>query len=317
MLPIWKDKLSIEKITDRWSQEIQPPTSREELLDFFETAWWRGEWKTDSPLTPLALLKSMYRSARERDLTTLVFVTKEDGTISEGIELAGGGLLFDDVNELERPTIPVPSNDPETWTDASCAAPFELLSQTPSRKYYRDRTIQFLMMEIDRRQFVRLLAAHGLDIPTFWGLPIEKPSELHEKALNSTHRKQVPPACLEVRKRGGKPVKLEKVKQEMRRDIQERRQTVASLRAMREKELQDYGGGVSRDTGRKARAAVLSEIAEETMRRDIGEGRLTLTGLREMLEKELEERYGVSRDTARKARDVVLSEFVEESNRDK
>ena len=312
MLPIWKDKLSIEKITDRWSQEIQPPTSWEELLDFFKTAWWRGQWKTDGPLTPLALLKSMYRSERGRDLTTLVFVTKED----EGIELADGGLLFD-ANELERPAILVPSNDPETWTEASCAAAFEVLSRTRSRKYYPDRTIQFLMMEIDRHQFVRLLAAHGLDLPTFWGLPIEKPSELHEKAPNSTHRKQVPPTCLEVRKRGVKPVKLEKAKQEMRRDIQERRQTVASLRAMREKELQDYGGGVSRDTGRKARAAVLSEIAEETMRRDIGEGRLTPTGLREMLEKELEERYGVSRDMARKARDVVLSEFVEESNRDK
>ena len=312
MLPIWKDKLSIEKITDRWSQEIQPPTSREGLLGFFETAWWRGLWKTAGPLTPLALLKSMYRSARERDLTTLVFVTKED----EGIELADGGLLFD-ASDLERPAILVPSNDPETWTEASCAAAFEVLSRTRSRKYYPDRTIQFLMMEIDRHQFVRLLAAHGLDLPTFWGLPIEKPSELHEKAPNSTHRKQVPPTCLEVRKRGVKPVKLEKAKQEMRRDIQERRQTVASLRAMREKELQDYGGGVSRDTGRKARAAALSEIAEETMRRDIGEGRLTPTGLREMLEKELEERYGVSRDMARKARDVVLSEFVEESNRDK
>jgi len=261
MLPIWKDKLSIEKITDRWSQEIQPPTSREELLDFFETAWWRGQWKTDGPLTPLALLKSMCRSARERDLTTLVFVTKED----EGIELADGGLLFD-VNELERPAILVPSNDPETWTEASCAAAFEVLSQTSSRKHYPDRTIQFLMMEIDRHQFVRLLTAYGLDLPKFWRPPIEKPSELHEKAQNSTHRKQVPPVRLEVRKRGPGPVKLEKVKQEMRRDIQEGRQTVASLRAMREKELQAYGGGVSRDTGRKARDVVLSELVEESSR---------------------------------------------------
>src|SRR5262249_2072156 len=207
------------------------------------------------------LLKSMCRSARERDLTTLVFVTKED----EGIELADGGLLFD-VNELERPAILVPSNDPETWTEASCAAAFEVLSQTSSRKHYPDRTIQFLMMEIDRHQFVRLLTAYGLDLPKFWRPPIEKPSELHEKAQNSTHRKQVPPVRLEVRKRGPGPVKLEKVKQEMRRDIQEGRQTVASLRAMREKELQAYGGGVSRDTGRKARDVVLSELVEESSR---------------------------------------------------
>src|SRR6516225_11183474 len=149
---ICRDRHSISDITDGWSREIQPPTSREELLDFFETAWWRGLWKTAGPLTPLALLKRMYRSARERDLTTLVFVTKED----EGIELADGSLQF---NDLMKPCILVPSNDPETWAEASCAAAFEVLSRTPSREHYPDRTIQFLIMEIDRHQFVRLLTA--------------------------------------------------------------------------------------------------------------------------------------------------------------
>jgi len=313
---ICRDRHSISDITDGWSREIQPPTSREELLDFFETAWWRGQWKTDGPLTPLALLKSMYRSARERDLTTLVFVTKEDETISEGIELADGGLLFD-VNELERPAILVPSNDPETWTEASCAAAFEVLSRTPSREYYPDRTIQFLMMEIDRHQFVRLLTAHGLDLPKFWRPPISEPLELEKEARVSSAPEPSSPMGLEVRQRGPKPTKAERVKEAMRRDIEEGRQTVASLRAMREKELQAYGGGVSRDTGRKARAAILSEITKEVMKRDIREGRLTPAGLREMPENKLEERYGVSRDIACEARDEVLSEIVEESNHDK
>jgi len=313
MLPIWKDKLSIEKITDRWSQEIRPPTSREELLDFFKTAWWRGEWKTDSPLTHLALLKSMYRSARERDLTTLVFVSKEDGTISEGIELAGGGLLFD-FNELERPTIPVPSNDPETWTDASCAAAFELLSQTPLRKYHPDRTIQFLMMEIDYRQFVQLVAAYGLDLPNFWRPSIPKPAELQKQAdisisSKSSKEDRSSPLRPEIRKRGRRPRKFEQTKEAMRRDIREGL-AVTTLDAMPEKELEQRYG-VSRDTARKSRAEILSE---EAMRRDIREGRLTLARLREMRDEELEARYGVS---CGKARDVVLSEIVEESNHDK
>src|SRR6516165_4057800 len=258
MLPICRDKLSIEKITDGWSREIQPPTSREELLDFFETAWWLGQWKTDGPLTPLALLKSMYRSARERDLTTLVFVT----TISEGIELADGSLQFD-VNDLMKPRILLPSNDPETWTEASCAAAFEVLSQTSSREYYPDRTIQFLMMEIDRHQFVRLLTAHGLDLPKFWRPPISEPLELEKEARVSSAPEPSSPMGLEVRPRGPKPTKAERVKEAMRRDIREGQRTMASLRAMREKELQAYGGGVSRDTGRKARAAILSEITKE------------------------------------------------------
>ena len=65
MLPIYKeDKLSVAKITDCWTREIQPPRSREELQDFLEAAWWRGELKTDTSFTRLALLKSMFRSAR-------------------------------------------------------------------------------------------------------------------------------------------------------------------------------------------------------------------------------------------------------------
>jgi len=317
MLPIWKDKLSIEKITDRWSQEIQPPTSREELLDFFETAWWRGRWKTDGPFTPLALLKSMYRSARERDLTTLVFVTKED-EISEGIELADGGLLFD-ANELERPAILVlvPSNDPETWTEASCAAAFEVLSRTPSREYYPDRTIQFLMMEIDRHQFVRLLTAHGLDLPKFWRPPISEPPELEKEARVSSAPEPSSPMGLEVRQRGRKPTKFKRVKEAMRRDIREGQRTMASLDALLEKDLVDAYGGFSRDTMRKARTAVLSEMVEDAMKRDLRESRRTADSLRTMPEKELGETYGISSDIASKARTTVLSEIVEEPNHDK
>ena len=121
--PIYReDKLSVEIITECWSREIQPFRSRDELLDFLEAAWWRGDLKVDS-FTRLALLKSMFRSARAGDWAGLVFVTQEDAILPEGIELADGGLLFD-VNDLERPRIPVPSNDPESWTDASCASTY-------------------------------------------------------------------------------------------------------------------------------------------------------------------------------------------------
>ena len=314
MLPICRDKLPIERITRRWSQEIQPPTSPEELLDFLEGAWWRGELKTEGPLTPLALLKTMYTSAREGHLTTLVFITKTDEATPHGIELADNSLQFD-VNDLMKPRILVPSNDPETWTEASCAAAFEVLSRTPSRKYYRDRTIQFLMMEIDRHQFVRLLAAYGFDLPNFWRPPLPRPAELQKRvdiSISSKPSKEdrYSPLRPDIRKRGPQPRKFEQTKEVMRRDIREGLLTVPTLDAMLEKELkQRYG--VSRDTARKARAEILSE---EAMRRDIREGRLTPARLREMRDEELEERYGVS---CGKARDVVLLEFVEESNHDK
>jgi hypothetical protein len=313
MLPICRDKLPIERITYCWSQEIQPPISPEELLNFLERAWWRGELKTDGPLTPLALLKSMYTSTREGHLTTLVFVTKEDETTPQGIKLADGSLQFN-VNDLmkPKPRILVPSNDPETWDAATCAPAFEALAEKPSRKYYRDRTIQFLMMEIDYHQFVQLVAAYGLDLPNFWRPSIPKPAELQKQAdisISSKSSKEVP-LRPEIRKRGPQPRKFEQTKEAMRRDIRKGLLAVTTLDAMLEKELkQRYG--VSRDTARKSRAEILSE---EAMRRDIREGRLTLARLREMRDEELEARYGVFRG---KARDVVLSEFVEESNHDK
>jgi hypothetical protein len=63
-----------------------------------------------------------------------------------------------------------------------------------------------------------------------------------------------------VRKRGPRSAKLERVKEAMRADIRERRQTANSLHAMLEKELETTYG-VSRDTARKARNAVLSELS--------------------------------------------------------
>jgi len=272
MLPIYKeDKLSVEIITECWSREIQPSRSRDELLDFLEVAWWRGELKTDTSFTPLALLKSMFRSAREGDLTDVIFVTKDDATVP--LELADGSLLFD-VNDL-KPQILVPSNDPETWTDASCAPAFEALAQKASRKHYSDRTkhysdrtIQFLMMEVYRDQFVRLLKAHGLRLPKFWRPAISKPLQLKEQTYTSkdgkAFLKETPPAGLYVRNRGPKPIKFERAKKEMRRDIEVRRQTVTSLSAMPEKVLKEYGGGVSRDTARRARTATLSEIVDKS-----------------------------------------------------
>ena len=208
MPPIYKeDKLSVDKITDCWPREIQPPRSRQELQDFLEAAWWRGELKTDTSFTRLALLKSMFRSARAGDLPKLVFVTQENPMLPQGIE-PDEGLRFN-TNELEKPRILVPSSDPETWTEASCASAFEVLTQAPSRRYYPDRTIQFLMMEIYHNQFIGLLSANGLDWPNFWRAAVEKPQEVEVKSPpGGSGPKSVPPA-IAVKDKGGAPPKAD------------------------------------------------------------------------------------------------------------
>jgi 7-cyano-7-deazaguanine synthase in queuosine biosynthesis len=70
------------------------------------------------------------------------------------------------------------------------------------------------------------------------------------------------PVLGKVPKRGPRAIKFEQVKEIMERDIREGRQTADNLRAMREKNLAATYG-VSRDTARKARRAVLSEFVDD------------------------------------------------------
>jgi hypothetical protein len=83
------------------------------------------------------------------------------------------------------------------------------------------------------------------------------------KALGN-HLPAVRPPLGEVRRRGRKSIKLEQTKEKMRRDIQEGRQTADALKNMLEKDLAS-GYAVSRDTARKARNVVLSEIVADSI----------------------------------------------------
>jgi hypothetical protein len=67
-----------------------------------------------------------------------------------------------------------------------------------------------------------------------------------------------------ARPRGMRPLKLERVRDAMRDDIKHGRYTVAELENMLEKNLAAHYG-VSRDTARKARKAVVSELNSRQM----------------------------------------------------
>jgi hypothetical protein len=97
--------------------------------------------------------------------------------------------------------------------------------------------------------------------PTGVGVPSESDAALDAgiKALGNP----LLAAARNVRRRGRRPIKLEQAKEKMRRDIQEDRQTADTLNAMPEKNLASTYG-LSRDTARKARDAVLSEIDENS-----------------------------------------------------
>jgi 7-cyano-7-deazaguanine synthase in queuosine biosynthesis len=105
----------------------------------------------------------------------------------------------------------------------------------------------------------------------------------HEPAVVASDRARKPSSVLpgenalaqpklaaefKARKRGQPPRKLEQVKEAMRREIRDGRQTTEGLRTMLERNLATTYG-VSRDTARKARITVLSEFVEHSTNRPV------------------------------------------------
>jgi hypothetical protein len=258
LLPVFKAKLSVAEICAHWSQEINQ--SLNDILAFLEGGWWRGEIKGESAVTRLELLKKIFNWARDRPPGGIVFVTPQDVNLPQGEEMPDGGVSFH-YDDLQRVRIVVPSTDPDTWSEASCASAFETLAETPSLEYYREWSPVFLAMTLAHGEFMQWLTACKMELPRFWRLSLDY------TLLNRAPNASTLPigAGQRFRKRGRKPDKLERVKEAMRGDIVDGRQTSDGLQNMREKTLAEKYGA-SRDTARKARTAVLSEFVEESNR---------------------------------------------------
>jgi hypothetical protein len=98
--------------------------------------------------------------------------------------------------------------------------------------------------------------------PSWWDTPVGATADGLSVSADTTPISvatlQNPTPAISGRRRGPRPWQFERIREEMRKDIRQRRRTVTELQNMREKELASQYR-VSRDTARKARQAVLSE----------------------------------------------------------
>src|SRR5262249_35455732 len=92
----------------------------------------------------------------------IVFVTPGSIPPPETIELANGHCDVD-----LRPRVFVPSDDADTWSEASCIPAFEILAEKPSLQRYPEWSPGFHAMKLNRDQFFRLIAVRGLPYQTF------------------------------------------------------------------------------------------------------------------------------------------------------
>src|SRR5262245_40717284 len=161
MFPITKPELSFAEISEYWAPELR--WSRDMVQALLEGAWWLGEITGNSKVTRLELLKKLFKWMRNSDSPAIIFVTPGSAPPPETTELADGDLAVD-----LRPRVFVPSDDADTWSEASCVPAFEILAEKPSLQYYPEWSPGFHAMKVNRDEFLRWIADHGLRYPTFW-----------------------------------------------------------------------------------------------------------------------------------------------------
>jgi hypothetical protein len=160
VFPIGKSKLSLREIAKYWAREIQPPASRNELLQELEAAWWLGQIRGDS--ARLDVLKRMFKAMHDRDDADVVFFVEEAG--EPQMEQLSDGLIAVDL----RPCISVPSKDVSTWDESNCEDAFQALAQTSSTESYPEMTPTLAWIELTFEEFTNWLSARGYAKTKFW-----------------------------------------------------------------------------------------------------------------------------------------------------
>jgi hypothetical protein len=161
MFPFTKSELSFAEISEYWAPELR--WSRDMVQALLEGTWWLGEITGNSKVTRLELLKKLFKWMRNRDSPAIVFVTPGSAPPPETIELADGHVAVD-----LRPRVFVPSDDAETWSEASCIPAFEILAEKPSLQYYPEWSPYFHAMTLNSDEFFRWTTARGFPDSTFW-----------------------------------------------------------------------------------------------------------------------------------------------------
>jgi hypothetical protein len=158
MFPVSKPELSFADISEYWGPELK--LSRDRAQALLEEAFWLGEISIALGITRLELLKRLVKWMRNCDSPDIVFVTPESTPPPKTMELT-------DHIDL-RPRVVVPSGDAETWTEESCDATFEAMSEITSLQHYAEWSPGFHATKLTRDEFFKLIALRDFPYPMFW-----------------------------------------------------------------------------------------------------------------------------------------------------
>jgi hypothetical protein len=242
------EKLSLYDIAEHWAGEIHPRSSFSKLFDVMVKAWWRGEFGPIEAARRPAILAHLYKYY-QGDIAFVVPGWEEPEMTRD---LPDGGVEI-----LRFWRVPLPNDNSTSWNEVNCRDAFEAVAEAwQSRKFLNT----FLNMEVGIGAGVKLceelftswVRSRGYHRPLFWA-----EGTLSSSSGEKTSQKSNGPFI--SKPRGRRPKVLPRVIEAMRGNIAAGIITIDALRTEKEVIL-EASYRCSRDTARKARNAVISEI---------------------------------------------------------
>lgn len=252
MYPIPATKsLSLPEIADHWSREISPTRTAEEIEQFLARAWWMGEFKDIGGRTRLKALISFFKISK---IDNLFWINGEQKP-QRVWEYPDGSAKV-----LMLPVLQVPSNRPEEWTDDDCQLAYQSIAENWGDDIFQLVEPVIFTISLSQQDFSNWLNALGYNQPIFWGkLNVSSPEVSLIPATELISEASITRAS---RRRGPKPKIYIRVKAELIADIKGGKFTIDDLDTFTEESFAaEYG--VSRDTFRRVKKSILSEIVED------------------------------------------------------
>lgn len=161
MFPLPPEQLlSLARLADYYSREVQPAASKREVLTMLIGALWRGDLKGDSGVDRLTAVRLIFEKGHDR----IAFVIPGQEPPPTARERDDGNW---DIILLVQ--VPLPNAKPESWTEETCAPAFDALARDWVFLEGDVTEPWFGAIEVTRTAFFEFLARRGPWRPSFWG----------------------------------------------------------------------------------------------------------------------------------------------------
>ena len=173
--------LTLFEIADHWSRKIKPKRSKMELFNDLSKAWWRGEFQSSNGINRLKALTALFKTQR-RELHFWIHGEKRPQT--EWPQPDGS------VELLTLSVLPVPSANPDMWTDDSCRGAYEAIAQDWGDEAFGIIEPVLVGVTLSEPEFTSWTLTMGYKRPKFWAATPVVSVELATQSIDPLPKKR-------------------------------------------------------------------------------------------------------------------------------